>query len=138
MIGIRKRLNISMVSDGNGRHPPLIRSFDQVLALGYAVHIAHFRVAVQFDSLYLGIILSLLYDCGDLHDSLQRCDRDLLVKRIKNGRSLDLDPASLFQGTQQFINKRCGHKQFAIDRVRKVRQGEFDDRLLISDVSAAV
>ena len=71
MIGVRKSLNISVVSYGNSGHAPFICSSDQILALGYTVHVAHFRMAVQFNSLQFRVILSLFDNRRDLHDSLQ-------------------------------------------------------------------
>ena len=138
MVGVRESLYISVIRDRDSRHTPGIGSFDQVLALGHAVHIAHLRMAVQFDPLDLGVVLSLLLDRGDQHNALQGRDADFLVERIEDRRSLDLDPGTGPQGPQELFGERSGDENFAVDRVRQIRQSELDDRLVVLDVSAAV
>ena len=103
MIGVRKCLDISMVSNSDCGHSPLIRSFDQIFALGYAVHIAHFRMAVQLDSLKFCIINSLFDNRWNLHDSLQRGYRNLFIKRVEDRRALHLDPVPGFQRSEKFV-----------------------------------
>ena len=68
--GVGKGLDIAVVCDGNGRHAPLISSFDQVLAFGDTVHIAHLGVAVEFHPLDRSVIHSLGTESGNLHDAL--------------------------------------------------------------------
>ena len=72
MTGIRKSLDIAVIRDGNGGHPPLEGAFDQVFALRNAVHITHLGVAVELDTFYGGIVRTLFLKRRDLHDALDR------------------------------------------------------------------
>ena len=60
MVSIRKCLHISMVSDGDRLVSPFHRTFNDVFDIGDSVHIAHFSMAVQLDSLFRACI----HSCG--------------------------------------------------------------------------
>ncbi len=51
MVGVRKGLHHAVIRDGDRRMPPLISPLDNIPGLRHAVHIAHFRMAMQLHPL---------------------------------------------------------------------------------------
>ena len=51
MVSIRKCLYISMIRNGNRLMSPFHGTFDNILDIGNAVHVAHLGMAMQFHAL---------------------------------------------------------------------------------------
>ena len=51
VVGVRERLHVAVIGNGNRFMPPFHRTLYDVFYIGYAVHIAHFGMAVQFYAL---------------------------------------------------------------------------------------
>ena len=135
MVGVRKSLHVPVIRDRDRGHPPGVRSFYQVLALGYAVHIAHLGMAVQLDPFDLRCILALFDHRRDAHDALQIGYGHLFVERIEGGRSLDLDPCAGLDRSHKLVGELSGDECLAGDGIGKVRQREFDEGLPVLDIA---
>ena len=134
MVGVRKRLYIAVIGDGDGRHAPGVGPFYQVLAFRYAVHIAHLGVQVQLDPLLFGRILPLLHKRRDGHDAGHRSDGQFMLEGVLLGHAFDLDKGSLFKGALNLLDELIGDKDLAVNTVRKIGQAEFDDISLAPDL----
>ena len=56
MVSIREGLNAAMVRHGNRGHSPFLGPLDDILYLGYTVHIAHLCVAVKLHPLFQAVV----------------------------------------------------------------------------------
>ena len=127
MVGVRERLDIAVIGNGDGRHAPGIGPFYQVFAFRYAVHIAHFGVQMQFDPLLFGGVPALLHKGRDGHDACYGSDRQLMLEGILLGHALNFNKDTLFNGVLDLPDKFIGDKDLAVNAVRKIGQTEFDD-----------
>ncbi|GFI45683.1 hypothetical protein IMSAGC019_00996 [Lachnospiraceae bacterium] len=85
-----------MVCDGNGRMPPLVGPFDNVLRLGYPVHIAHLGMAVKLHPFAGAVVLAGVGKVGDFLDPRQGTDGKLVVKFIYGCNPFYLNKSAFF------------------------------------------
>ena len=88
MVGIREGLCHAVVGDGNSRHAPLVCPFYDILRLGNPIHIAHFRMAVEFYPLADTVILTAGAEVKNFLDAHQGTDGQFVVKFIHHGHAL--------------------------------------------------
>ena len=134
MVGVRERLDIAVIGNGDGRHAPGVGPFYQVFAFRYAVHIAHFGVQMQFDPLLFGGVPALLHKGRDGHDAGHGSDGQFMLEGVLLGHAFDLDKGSLFKGALNLPDELIGDKDLTVNAVGKIRQAEFDDIPLAPDL----
>ncbi len=138
MVGIRKGLHISVIRDGNRRPPPFIGPLYEGRALGNAVHIAHLRMHVELHALVVIVIGALGFKGRNLHDARRRGYRNLVLEGILLGIALDLHEIPRLQPLHGLLRIHGRGEDFDNDGIRKVRQRELQDGLLVADIPALI
>ena len=121
MIGIRKRLQYAVVGNRNGRHPPLVSPFHDILHLGHAVHIAHFCVTVQFYPLSDAVVHPSDRKIRDLFYPRNGRNAQLMVKLVRHRDTFDLQEIPFLQKFFDLSGLFCLHKDLHADGIRQIR-----------------
>ena len=82
MIGIRERLNHSVIRDRQGLVPEMSGLPDDVLHRGDSVHIAHLGLAVEFDTLCGSLVRADRLKGWNRHDSLDIAHGQIMIECI--------------------------------------------------------
>ena len=134
MICLGKGLNIAVVRNGDGRHAPLISLFYNIGAFRDAVHVAHLRVTVKLDPLYLGGVLAFCREIRYFHDAADGADDDLMVEIIHLCHAAKANEGPLFEIRKKRVGKFCPDEDLAVNRIREIRDAEADDGLVVPDI----
>ena len=121
MVRIRKRLHTAVVGDSDRVHAPLFGTFDDILDLGNTVHIAHLCVTVKLHSLDRTVVHPLAGEIFAFLDAGNRTDRQLAVKFINVGNTLDADKLSRLGRRLQIIQRIFPCKDLDADCICKIR-----------------
>ena len=120
MVRIRKRLHTAVIGNSDRIHAPLFGALDDILDLGNTIHIAHLRVAVKFHALDRTVVHPLAGEIFAFLDAGNRTDRQLAVKFINIGNTLNADKLSHLGRCLQIIQRIFPCKDLDADRVGKV------------------
>ena len=125
MVRIRERLTHTVIRDGDGRHAPLCCLLYDVGHLRHSVHIAHLRVAVKLNPLYLRVVHPLCGKIRYLFYAAHRADGNLLAPTVHRDNTLDFYKCTILYIVLDFIEIFLGIKE-NLDRhgIRKIRDGE--------------
>ena len=127
--GIRIRLHHAVIRHGNGLMSPGLCPFDDILHVGDAVHIAHFRVAVKLHSFHLAVVHPGGTEIGGLLDACDRAYGQLIVKPVLGRQSLNAHKRSFFDFFLQICKLlRVPCEKLHPDGIRVIRHGERDNR----------
>ena len=129
MIGIRESLHTAVICHGKGRHTPLFRPLYDILDLGNAIHVAHFRMTVELHPLDGCMILPLCREVLTFLDTDNRPHRQLTIKFVDDGYSLDADKIPFFDRSVSIFLLSLTEKHFYGDAVCIV--GDVKDHQLI-------
>ena len=135
MISFREGLYYSMVCDRDGRMAPFVGAFYQNACIRNPIHITHFRMAVQLYSLFRTVIHPAGGKITDLPDTCKGTDGDLMVKLVDRSHTFQFQEDTFFDRSADLRHLFIVQKHFYGDRIRKVRDIEHIDRLLVSDFS---
>ena len=127
MVRIRECLCNSMIGNCNRRMSPIVCTADNVLRLGYAVHIAHLCMAMQFHPFYRAQVLPSGREISDFFDSGHRTDGQLPVIFINGGDSLYLQISTFFQIAKQLRQLVIPRKHFHHNGVCKIGHRKHQD-----------
>ncbi len=133
MVGVRKCLYIPMVRYGNRLMPPFLGALDDGLDLRHAVHIAHFRMAMELHP-FLGAAVHT--GAGKIRDFLNPIDgtnRQLPIKAVNRCHALDFEERPLLDSCCKLFYMLIPGKHLHHNRIRKIRHREHKDGLLIAD-----
>ena len=120
MAGVGKSLDTSMVGHGDCRHPPGLRPLYQVFDLGNPVHIAHFRMAVEFYPFYRAVVHPF---CGEILGFLNpphRTDGQFAVEPVYGGHPLQADKAPRGHSLVHVLQGTLIRKHFYRNGIRKI------------------
>ncbi len=110
-------------------------AFQQILYLRHAVHVAHFRMAVQLHTFLRRRIFAGLCKITDFADACHRRNNQLTVKFINIGHAFDFQERAHFYFAQYVGELVISDKQLDCDGIRKVSHREYDNRLLIANLT---
>ena len=133
MVRLGKRLDDTVIRNGNGRMPPFVGTPDQLRRVGDSVHIAHLRMTVEFHPLHRAGISSSDAEIAALFDSHDGHDRQLAVKGIHRRAAFQLHKSSRLYRRGQLRNLLVFQKNFHADGIRKIRDREHENCSLVPD-----
>ena len=135
MIGVRERLQHAVIGYGDRLMPPFIGSFYNVFHFRHTVHIAHFRMAVQFHPLMHARIHARYREIRYLFHPVNRTYRQLMVKFIYDRRTLDLHKSPRLKLCRQLFILLVRYKNLDCHRIGKVRNIIDQNHSLILDLT---
>ena len=113
--------------------PPGVGSFYQCGRIGHPVHIAHFRMTVQFHSFYRAGIHPAGGKIRYFFDADDGTDGQFMVKFIHDGDAFDFYKSAFFDLFRRFRHLSVWEKHFHCDGVGKVCDVEHENGLFIAD-----
>ena len=114
---------------------PFISLFDNIFYLRYAVHIAHLRMTMKFDSFLRPGVHTSCTKITDFLNSDYRSYRQLTVKTVNRRHTFHFHKSTFFQILCQFRYLLRCQKNLYRNRIRKICNIHHDNRLFISDIS---
>ena len=96
MIGIRERLNYSVICNRNCPMSPIVCTFHNIFYLRHAIHITHFCMAMKLYTLHRTCVHSCRHKVRYLFNACHRADGQLSIKLVDRCHALDLQKRSFF------------------------------------------
>ena len=110
-----------MVSNGDGRMPPLISPFHNILCFRYPVHIAHFCMAMQFHPLSDAVVRPARCEIRYLFNAHDGTDGQFVIKLINHGHAFYFYKRTFGNALINFRHLIIAYKYFKGEGIRKIR-----------------
>ena len=132
MVCIRKGLHCSVVFNGDGLMAPTHGTLDDVLHIRNAIHITHFRMAMELHPLLSIRINTFFPEISNFFNATDISYGQLAVKTVNGGDTIQHQKSSGFYGSGKLLSLILACKKLNPDRICKIRYVKYKQDFFIS------